>query len=56
MSNQLLNALKTLPLSDKYLLGVAIFILANPKLAYLAAIFIVIYFIWKFSQELKGKF
>lgn len=49
------NTLKELPLSDKYMLGVSIAILVNPTLALCIAGVVITYFIYKLSKQIKDK-
>ncbi len=53
MLTHFLNAFKALSVSDKILLAVAIVILVNPTIAFIAAILIVAYFIWLIVKEIR---
>lgn len=48
----LLEALKELSLSDKYILGVSLAILINPTLALCAAVLVLSYFSYKIGKKL----
>lgn len=48
----LMEALKELSLSDKYILGVSLAILINPTVALVAATLVLTYFIYRFGKKL----
>ena len=51
MLNKLIEAIKSLSLQDKYLAGVSLAVVINPKFALFVAVLTLSLFIWKIGKQ-----